>query len=327
METTCEVIRKGALTTVQDLGRWSHMRFGVSRCGAMDSFSLRIGNLLAGNVDERLAALEATLVGPRLRAHGRVGIALTGADLSPKIDDRPVPMWQFLVLDKGSVLSFGPPKSGCRSYVCFTGGIRLPTVLGSRSTHTRAAIGGIDRALQSGDLIPVQALQGDVGRLLECNVLSMPLRPEIAAVCQVDVLIGPQAEQFTADSVHAFLDGEYTVTPHSDRMGYRLTGPKLVRYDDGELITEATPPGSIQVPHDGMPIVLMPDAAVTGGYPKVAIATSPSLDRLAQLRPGDRLRFRSTTLGSAHDAIRDRERTIDLVRDRFESATQMFAVP
>jgi len=311
--STCEIVKKGALTTVQDLGRWSHMRFGVSRSGAMDQFALRIGNILAGNADDALAALEVTLIGPWLRAHERFGIALTGADLSPRIDGEPVPMWRFLVLEKGSVLSFGGLVAGCRSYVCFTGGLALPSVLGSRSTHTRGAIGGIDRPLRPGDILPVAPLHGDVDPLVECNVLPDHLRPTNPSVCTVDTLLGPQEEYFIGDSLSAFFEGEYTVTPQSDRMGYRLTGPKLLRHQYGELITEATPPGSIQVPHDGMPIVLMPDAPVTGGYPKVAIATSTSLDRLGQSKPGDTIRFRRTTLSAEHQALRERDRVVDVV--------------
>jgi antagonist of KipI len=315
-----EVLKPGALTTIQDRGRRSHMRYGVSRCGAMDQFSYRMGNLLAGNADDALPALEVTLLGPRLRAHERIGMAITGADLAPHVGDDAVPMWRFVVLERGQELSFRGGRSGCRAYICFTGGLDVPSMLGSRSTHTRAAIGGLPRALVAGDRLEVAPLPADIDTMRVRNRLPVLLRPEIGPTCVVDVLTGPQENRFTSDSVRGFYDAEYTVTPQSDRMGYRLSGPPLLRIDDAEAITEATPPGAVQVPHDGMPIVLMPDAAVTGGYPKVAVATSVALDRLAQVRPGGRIRFARTDLAAAHRAIRERERILADMRGIFVNA-------
>jgi antagonist of KipI len=311
----CEVLRKGGLTTIQDLGRHSYMRYAVSPSGAMDQFALRIGNLLAGNADDGLAGIEVTLIGPKLRARDRIGIAITGADLSPKVNNKEAPMWRFLVLEPGDELSFGTARAGCRAYVCFTGGVAVPTVMASRSTQTRAAIGGIPRPLSPGDLLPVCVLTGDVSAALRQNVLRDDLVPAFDAACCAEVIRGPQEAFFTADSLERFYASEYTVTPESDRMGYRLDGPKILRIEDSELITEATPPGSVQISHDGRPIILMVDAAVTGGYPKIAVVSSVSRDCLAQARPGHRIRFRKIELDAAHRSIRDRERAFQSVRE------------
>lgn len=281
----------------------------------MDQFALRIGNLLAGNADDGLAGLEVTLIGPKLKARDRMGIAITGADLSPKVNDKEVPMWRFLVLEADGELSFGKARSGCRAYVCFTGGIGVPSVLGSRSTHTRTAIGGIPRALLPGDRLPVSALSGDMSKALRQNVLPDALIPAFDPACAVDVIPGPQEAFFTPDSIERFYGSEYVVTQDSDRMGYRLDGPEIFRVDESELITEATPPGSVQISHDGKPIILMADAAVTGGYPKMAVVNSVSRDRLAQARPGHRVRFRRMDVDAAHQAIWDRERTLQSGRE------------
>lgn len=318
---TVEVLKPGALTTIQDRGRRSHMRYGVSRCGAMDQFAYRMGNLLAGNADDGLPALEVTLLGPRLRAHERIGLAITGANLAPEVDGEAVPMWRFVLLEPGQELSFRGGRDGCRSYVCFTGGVVVPSMLGSGATHTRAAIGGLPRALVAGDQLQLAPVPTDFAAMRARNRLPEFLWPTSRATCVVDTLPGPQESRFAPDSVRGFYDAEYIVTPQSDRMGYRLSGPALQRLDDVELITEATPPGSVQVPHDGLPIVLMPDAAVTGGYPKVAIATSVALDRLAQVRPGERIRFAPIGLEAAHQAIRDRERVLANMRRRFAIAS------
>jgi antagonist of KipI len=141
-----EVLLPGAFTTVQDLGRYGYQKYGVSISGAMDRFALRVANLLVGN-EEGEAAVEATVIGPKLKAMGKVRMAITGADLSPEIDGKPAPMWRALHVPEGSILSFGTPKRGCRAYLALSGGIDFPVVMGSRSIHTRSNLGGEGRPL------------------------------------------------------------------------------------------------------------------------------------------------------------------------------------
>jgi antagonist of KipI len=307
-----EVIQPGAFTTVQDLGRYGYQKYGVSISGAMDRFALRVANLLVGN-EEGEAAIEATIIGPKLKALGEMRVAFTGADLSPEIDGKPTPMWRTLDVPEGSILSFGSPKSGCRAYLAVAGGIDLPLVMGSRSIHTRSNLGGNGRALAKGDVIK----RKDSGiRIQESGFHQLPedLVPVYRRQWQVRVVLGPQNDYFTRKGIETFLSGIYEITPQADRMGYRLKGPKIEHKGGPDILTDATPPGSIQVPGDGMPIILLADGQTTGGYSKIATVTSVDQGPLAQARPGDRVRFQRVTITEAHRLLGEMEKKMERIR-------------
>lgn len=309
-----EVLQRGALTTIQDLGRFGYQRYGVSLCGAMDKFALRVGNLLVGNCHEGEAALEITLLGPKLRALADLQVSFTGADLSPRINGQLVPLWHCLSVHADDVISFGPSNSGCRAYLCVFGGIDVPLTMGSRSTHTRAALGGFGRAMQKGDVVSVRDCGVDDYHFLSSNQLSPEMIPIYTDHLTVRALRGPQDDYFTAEGLQTFWRKEYTVSSESDRMGYRLQGPKIQHSFGADIITDATPPGSVQVPGDGMPIILLADSQTTGGYPKIAVVTSTDQDRLAQVRPGDRIRFEEVNISQAHQLLMDMENAIRAIR-------------
>ncbi|HWU40714.1 MAG TPA: biotin-dependent carboxyltransferase family protein, partial [Candidatus Acidoferrum sp.] len=220
-----EVIQPGAFTTVQDLGRYGYQKYGVSISGAMDRFALRVANLLAGN-GEGEAAVEATLIGPKLKALMKLRVAFTGADLSPALDGQPVPMWRAVEVGKGSLISFGAPKSGCRGYLAVAGGIDFPVVMGSRSIHTRSHLGGEGRALAKGDILKIKESGIRNG---ESGFRQIPddRIPVYGRRWNARVILGPQDDYFTGKGIETFLCSEYEITPNADRMGYRLKGPKV----------------------------------------------------------------------------------------------------
>ncbi len=307
-----EVILPGAFTTVQDLGRYGYQKYGVSISGAMDRFALRVANLLVGN-DEGGAVVEATIIGPKLKALGKVRMAITGADLSPDIGGESLPMWRAFNVSEGSILSFGAPRSGCRAYLAVAGGIDVPIVMGSRSIHTRSNLGGNGRTLAKGDLIKIK----DSGfRSQEPRVYQLieGLVPLYGREWKVRVVMGPQNDYFTRRGIGTFLSGEYEITPQADRMGYRLKGPKIEHKTGADILTDATPPGSIQVPGDGMPIILLADGQTTGGYTKIATVISVDHDLLAQARPGDKVRFQRVTITQAHRLLEEMEEKIMEIR-------------
>jgi antagonist of KipI len=315
-----EVIQPGAFTTVQDLGRYGYQKYGVSISGAMDRFALRVGNLLAGN-EEGEAAIEATMIGPKLKALGGMRAALTGADLSPELDGNPVPLWRPFDVPEGSILSFGTPKSGCRAYLAVSGGIDFPVVMGSRSIHTRSHLGGDGRALAKGDVVKAKGAgfrsQESGTRIQEPGPCRLPegLVPVYGRQWKVRVVLGPQDDYFTRKGMETFLNSEYEITPQADRMGYRLKGPRIEHKDGPDILTDATPPGSIQVPGDGMPIILLADGQTTGGYSKIATVVSVDQDLLAQARPGDRVRFARVTILEAYRFFREREENIRRIKE------------
>ena len=317
------VIRPGLQTTIQDLGRFGMQQYGVIVSGAMDSVAYRIANMLVGNPPYE-AALEITLSGPQLLFECDAMVALGGADLSPTIEDRPLPAWRPIWIREGSLLDFGAPRRGCRTYLSIAGGFDVPQVMNSRSTSLRANLGGFSgRSLAAGDRLPVgpSSLQSlELMRSLSESAASESFAATTwfaghdFALGTSDPLIrvmkGSQFDWFTEETQQEFVRGEFRVGPQSDRMGYRLSGPVLQFRQRRELLSEAVTMGTVQVPADGQPILLMADRPTTGGYAKIAQVAMVDLPVLAQLRPGSRIRFQWITVEEAHSLYRSRERLI-----------------
>jgi KipI family sensor histidine kinase inhibitor len=309
-EAAIEVISAGGFTTVQDLGRYGYQRYGVPVSGAMDSYALRIANLLVGN-DEGAAALEMTISGAELVFLRPVTVAITGADMQPRLDNQFVPVWRPFVAPAQSVLTFRGRRSGARAYVAVAGGIDVPVVLGSRSTYVRSRLGGVDgRPLQPGDRLAIGASEHP-GSARE---LPAAFLPAYMGGHRVRVLLGPQEAAFTRRGLHTLLSSAYTIAPESDRMGYRLVGPAIEHSGSADIISDGSPAGAVQVPGDGRPLVLLADRGTTGGYPKIATVISADLPRLAQCRPGDRLFFDAVGQDEAHAALVRHEVVIDTLR-------------
>jgi antagonist of KipI len=309
------VVGAGLQTTVQDLGRRGHQHDGVPGGGAMDRSALRIGNALVGN-DDGAAALEATLIGPAIAFEDPTLIALTGGDLEPTIDGQPVPMWRAILLPGGAALRFGRPKLGCRTYLAIAGGIDVPLIFDSRSTYLRAQFGGHEgRALRPGDVLTtncpsalaqciadaVQDARDGPHAAVASWGAGHSLRMRYSSEPVVRLIPGTHADYLAAPSRTKLFSASFNISASSDRMGYRLEGVELPLRNPVELLSEGVAFGTVQLPPDGMPIVLMADRQTTGGYPRIGEVASVDLPLIAQLKPGDRLRFRPISVDEAQE--------------------------
>jgi len=309
---TLKVQKSGLFTTIQDLGRYGYLRFGVPISGAMDRFSLIAANLLVGNgIND--ACLETTLLGPELLALEKTQIAITGGDCSPKINGQSVPSWQTLTAQEGDIISFGRMESGCRAYISIRGGIDVPLILGSRSTYVRGKFGGIEgRTLRTGDLINAF----DASPLETGYEMPKEIIPQFSGNLRINVLLGPQADMFTEKGVETFLSSQYKVTLEADRMGYRLEGPIIDHKEKADIVSDGLLPGAIQVPKNGKPILMMRDAQTTGGYPKIAAASTPDIDALGQAKPNDTIEFSKVTTQEAHEKMREYNELLCTLREK-----------
>lgn len=293
------VLKPGLLTTVQDAGRVGFQRYGMPVAGAMDPFAMAVANALVGN-PPGAAVLEATLLGPTLRADSELVVAVCGAEMTPMVEGEPMGMWRSFRLAAGASLALGTAAVGTRAYVAVAGGFAVPMVMGSASTYLQGRLGGHEgRALRRGDVLPVGPAPGEAAAGRRLVPEAIPRYPDEA---RLRVVPGPEATSL--DPV-AWRE-PYVVTPQSDRMGYRLAGP-AIGHAGAELLSDATPRGTIQVPPDGQPILLMVDRQPTGGYPRLGVVASVDLPAAAQLRPGQRVRFEPVTVEEAQGLYRERE--------------------
>ncbi|MDP4146295.1 MAG: biotin-dependent carboxyltransferase family protein [Bacillota bacterium] len=308
-----EVKSGGLLTTVQDLGRYGLRKYGVIVSGVMDEFAHRIANILVGN-EETAATLEITLVGPELFIKADTLISICGADLSPSIDGSEVPMWRSIYVMAGSVLSFGKCKSGARCYIAFAGSFDTREIMKSKSTYLRAGIGGYEgRALKKGDKLKLNVPKGIALKMASHLVrektykaffasrwfVGEKIMPRYESNAEIRVTKGVQFQYFNAASKKNFFKCTYSVSTQSDRMGYRLNGDKLSKEKNLEMLSEGVALGTIQVPSDGNPIILLADRQTTGGYPKIGEVISVDIPIVAQLKPGDTIAFKETSLEEA----------------------------
>lgn len=302
-----KVIAAGLLTTVQDLGRPGWRASGVSESGAVDGGALRLGNWLLLN-SENAAALEITALGPVLQALRTCAVCIAGADLGATLNGRPLPRWEVVQVVPGDRIGFSGMVSGCRAYLCVAGGIDVPPVLGSRSTDLMSRLGGVEgRQLVAGDLLPVgrpsRPIVSLVGRRLPAAFV-----PDYPDAITVRVVLGPQADHFTAEGIETLLTGEYVVGADSNRTAVRLEGPVVAHSALGaDIISDGLALGAVQVPSSGQPIVLLAGRQTMGGYAKIATVISSDVWRLSQLRPGDRLRFSAVSVQEAHRIAWDTE--------------------
>jgi antagonist of KipI len=311
------VLRKGFLTTVQDLGRVGWRQFGVSAGGALDINALRAANLLVGN-EEGAAGIEMTFGGLHLRFNDERIVAWCGGEFDVRLGSTQFSAGHAAFLTKGDELTFNQPKTGCRCWLAISGGIDVPVVLGSRSTDLRANFGGHDgRALVDGDELPLGSSRQRAAATDE-KISSWSASAEWTQTARRQPILrvsrGKHWSCFN-NSVHfALTTMDFEVTVDSNRMGVRLEGPEMKRNDEADLISEAVAPGTIQVPPSGKPIVLLGDCQTIGGYPKIAHVITVDLPIAAQLRPGDRVRFREVSLADAHRLLFERERDFELFR-------------
>lgn len=299
------VVKPGLLTSVQDLGRYGHQATGVPVAGPMDAFSHRLANQLVGNTPDA-ATLEITLIGPELVVDADTTIAICGAQFDVTCDDRPLATGASHFLARGQRLKFGRIIEGARAYLAVAGGVQTPPLLGSRATHLVSRMGGLNgRALVAGDRVPI--VSESVGRpIRKATGLTLPSKGRAL----LRVMAGPQAGWFQDDALKTIAGVSFRISPQSNRMGYRLQGPPLVRTHDRELISEPLGIGAIQVPTAGEPILLMADRQTAGGYPKIGYVISADLPLAGQLAPGDFIEFHLCSAQEAVAALIARERQL-----------------
>jgi len=299
-----KVAEPGFQTTVQDPGRRGHAHIGVSASGAADALSLRIGNWLVGN-GEGAPALEMTLVGGKFFLASRVTIAIVGSDFGATIDGFAVPQWAAIDVPPGQTLAYGPTRSGARCYLCVRGGIAVPPLLGSASTHLTTGIGGLEgRALRAGDALSVAPFVGQAppARRFPRELAVPLLRRDVVRVTR-----GVQWEWFSEEARAALFAAPYAVSEDCSRMGLRLRGGALKAERQGVMLTEGVSLGSLQVPGDGQPIISFVEHQTTGGYPQIACVITADLHRAGQLRARDQVRFEEVSLEEADEALRSQE--------------------
>lgn len=307
MTDTFHVKTPGVLTTIQDLGRMGYGQYGIPVSGAMDRYSFQIANRLIGNAPGD-AGLEITLYGLKLETLRSVRIVITGGDMNPILNGEPLPMWQTLDLPAGSTLLFKNIRGGARAYLAVEGGIDSPVQLNSRSTNQKALLGN---TLKKGDIIktlPVKLTSSD-------HQLPESMIPTYSKQADIRVILGPQDDLFSRKGMDTFLSETYTITSQSDRQGYRLEGEFIEHVSGADIISDAILPGSIQVPGNGQPIIMMMDAQTTGGYPKIACVIGPDIDVLAQMLPGRKVRFRNVTIEDAHRIAHDQALRLTRIKE------------
>ncbi|MEK7700382.1 MAG: biotin-dependent carboxyltransferase family protein [candidate division NC10 bacterium] len=303
---TVRILDAGPLTTVQDLGRSGRLRYGIPPSGPVDRESFLLANRLVGN-DDTAAGLECTYMGPRFQVDRACAIAATGAAAPVTVNGAPAPRWTTIVLRAGDKVRVGAPRAGVLSYIAFSGGLDVPVVLGSRSTYVRGRLGGLEgRALRQGDVLNVLDGPPPVVRSLAAPP---PVGGEEETI--VRVVLGPQADRFTDEGIRTFLGSAYEMTQQSDRMGARLRGPRIAHTRGHDIVSDGIALGSIQVPGDGQPIVLLVDRQSTGGYTKIATVCSFDIGRIGQVKPGQTLRFRVVTVDEAHRLLRESDASLD----------------
>jgi len=302
------IIKPGLLTTIQDRGRFHYQKWGVPVAGVMDEYAFRVANILVGNHEDE-GCLEITLLGPVIEFLAPGLVALTGADLGARLNERSCEPWESFRVSKGDILQFTGVRSGCRAYLAAAGGFKIPDVMGSKSTYLRGNIGGLDgRALREGDELEIKSQVKNyelMARAVPAEYRYKQINPQV-----VRVVLGPQDDAFTQEGIRTFLQSEYTVTHESDRMGCRLDGPRIQHKNEPDIISDGIAMGSVQVPGNGTPIVMMADRQTTGGYAKIATVITADLWKLAQAKPGDCIRFTRVTLAQAHEAYREYENRI-----------------
>ena len=296
------ILSPGLLTTIQDAGRFGALGKGFSPGGAMDTDAMVLANLLVGNAPG-VGVMEMTMLGITARFDCESVIALTGADMSARLNDSPLPRYASVPVHPGDVLSMKAAKNGMRAYLSVAGGFDLPVVMGSVSTNLKCALGGFQgRKLKAGDELPLNQ---------SCTVFQ-PRRvspPEdYPDSIFLRVLLGPQDDAFTEQGIGTFLGSEYVVTDKADRMGIRLSGEKIESKNGVDILSDGIAAGSVQIPASGTPIIMMADRQTTGGYAKIATVISADLSRAAQARPGTRIRFVRVTEAEAIHLRREAEK-------------------
>lgn len=309
-----KVVKAGLCTTIQDIGRIGYQQYGVPVSGVMDEFAFRVANFLVGT-DENNAVLEIPYLGPTLEFDFDITIAITGANLSPKINGQDIAMWKSVNIRKGDVLTFSTIRSGARAYLAFSAEIDVPFVNGSKSTLLKSRLGGFEgRQLKIGDILNFK----NPKLVAKRKILASKYIPEYLKNEEIRVVLGPQDDYFTEKGINTFLNSEYEVTKEADRMGMRLEGEAIEHKNKADIISDAAVFGSIQVPGNGKPIILLADRQTTGGYTKIATVIKAELPKLAQMTTGNKIKFRKLTVEEAEQEYINFYKKLEEIKNSIE---------
>lgn len=309
----------GFLTTIQDMGRVGYQESGMSVSGVMDQRSAALSNILVGN-DENEGVLEITLMGPMMEITADNIIAVTGANLGPKLNGKDLPMYQAVPVHKGDSISFAGMVSGSRAYVAFAGGLDVPLIMGSKSTNLKSRVGGFEgRKLGAGDEIAFTDPKTTLPNMYLRKVKADDFTPTEQVL---RVVMGPQDDYFTEQGINTFLSETYTFTNESDRMGCRCEGEVIEHKNGGDIITDGIAFGAIQVPSHGKPIIMMADHQTTGGYTKIASVISVDLPKVAQSRPGYKVKFKKVSIEEAQQLYTAQVEEFKALKEKLSKAPE-----
>ena len=306
------ILTPGGYTTIQDKGRYGYQQMGIPVSGVLDAFAFQAANLLVGNL-KNAAAMEITVMGPRLEIAVEADIAVTGAEIGMTLNDQPVEGWKSFRVHRGDIVDIQQVRSGCRAYLAINGGIDVPEVMGSRSTYVGGKIGGYHgRVLKAGDVIKC----GQAKRLARVREAPADMIPAYPSEIVIRAIPGPQ-DDFFREGLDIIFKSDFMVSTKADRMGYRLQGPnvKLKKEMPKSIISEPTMPGGVQIPADEQPIILMVEQTV-GGYTKIVTVISVDLPKVAQTTPGDTIRFEEVSLDTAHSLYQEQLNKLQELEDR-----------
>ena len=328
------IINPGLLTTIQDLGRSGYQKYGVIVSGAMDTYAMRLSNIIVGN-EENEGVLEITLVGPSLKLEKGTLFSIIGGDFAPTINEKKIPSGRPIYLKEDSILKFHSSKTGCRCYLAVAGGFDIPKVMDSKSTYLRAAFGGYEgRALRKGDIINIGDKSKKSYEIIR-NMDSMKNNDEFIAPkwyvndfnkfnsegTIIRIFEDRQFKNLSKDSIKDLFNSKFNVDGKSDRMGYRLSGHNLKLKEKLEMISEEVSIGTIQLPPDGNPIILLADRQTAGGYPKIAHVALVDIPKVVQLKPNDKISFKKIGIKEAEKLYFKRERYISELKKYLDIIT------
>ena len=317
-----KIINPGFYSTVQDLGRFGYQQYGMPVSGAMDEFALRAGNILVGN-PENSPSIEFTYCGLTVEFLSSTYISITGGEFVVEtLEGKSIQCWKTVFVEKGTIVTILEQNAGCRGYLSIYGGFEIPKVMGSASTYLRGKVGGFKgRLLKAGDYIPYKETTNSIPiKFVPKELLSKwydqnsPIR----------VILGPQDEAFTTTGIKTFLTSDYSITGESDRMGYRLEGPKIEHKEGPDIISDGIAIGSIQIPGSGTPVIMQADRQTTGGYTKIATVATVDLPRLAQMAPGNTISFKLIAINESHHLLKDFYSDINFINSLVETTKNKY---
>lgn len=322
--SSIKILKAGFFTTVQDLGRQGYQRFGMPVAGVMDNFSYRVANFLVGN-NEGEAVLEATFLGPELEFLDEMVIAVTGANMKPKLNGKEIPMWESVKVNRGDKLALGGIVNGIRSYIAFSGELDIELVNNSKSTYAKSGIGGFKgRKLLDKDELNIKISNN----LFPGKYLDAKFVPEFKKKNNIRVILGPQDDYFTEEGINSFLNANgYKITKEADRMGYRLEGEVIKHKEKADIISDGALFGSVQVPANGSPIILMADRQTTGGYTKIATVISSDLPKVSQMGSDNEIVFEKISLEEAHKIYREYEKNLAEIKEQISNSQRVIETP